>query len=346
MMKQEANIYEIAKEAGVSIATVSRVMNHSGAVSEKSKQRVLEAVEKLNYVPNIVARSLSTSTSTTIGVVIPDINNPFFSKLLQGITTTADEMGLSVFLFGTEENSEREHKLLDSMREHRLRGIIITPVLAKDNETLKRLQEFERRGISVVLLDRELDGSTFDSVVSDDDEGVYQAVSELIRVGHQKIAIITGPETSRPGSERYKGYCRALKDHGIPLRSEYVRDGDFMVDCAYEQMIALWELEDPPTAVFSSNNMTTYGCLKAFRKLGIKTGRDIALVGFDDIEELDWLGYRISVVSRDCPEMGVQAMRLLAQRIESQEHPEPGTKVCLPTELILRGSEQTTVTKE
>ena len=130
MMKQEANIYEIAKEAGVSIATVSRVMNHSSTVSEKNTQRVLAAVEKLNYVPNIAARSLSTSTSTSVGVVIPDINNPFFSQLLQGITLAADEMGLNIFLFGTKESSEREHKVLDSMREHRLRGVIITPVSA------------------------------------------------------------------------------------------------------------------------------------------------------------------------------------------------------------------------
>ena len=128
MMKQEANIYEIAKEAGVSIATVSRVMNNSCTVSEKSKKRVLDAVEKLNYVPNSAARSLSTSTSTSVGVVIPDINNPFFSRLLQGITSVADEMGLNIFLFGTDESSDREHRVLDTMREHRLRGIIITPV--------------------------------------------------------------------------------------------------------------------------------------------------------------------------------------------------------------------------
>lgn len=340
MSKQEANIYEIAKEAGVSIATVSRVMNHSAAVSEKSTRRVLEAVEKLNYVPNIAARSLSTAISTSIGVVIPDINNPFFFKLLQGITAAADEEGLNIFLFGTNESPEREHKMLDSMREHRLRGIIITPVSAQDGQTEQKLHNFEALGIPVVLLDREVESPSFDRVVTDDDEGVYQAVSELIRLGHQRIAIITGPEASRPGRERFNGFRRAMQTHGLPLREEYIRKGNFMVDCAYDQALALCRLPEPPTAIFSSNNMTTYGCLKAFGMLGLKVGRDIALFGFDDIEELCWLNYKISVVARDFPEMGEQAMRLLMRRFTADGRPEEGVRICLPTELVLRGSEQ------
>ena len=340
MSRQEANIYEIAKEAGVSIATVSRVMNHSTTVSEKNNKRVLDAVKKLNYVPNNAARCLSTSTSTSIGVVIPDINNPFFSQLLQGITRAADEMGLNIFLFGTNESSEREHKVLDSMREHRLCGIIITPVSAQDSDTLQKLHNFEALGIPVVLLDREVDSNAFDRVVTADEEGVFLAVSELIRIGHRKIAIITGPEASRPGYERLRGYCRALKDHGISLREDYIRKGDFMVDCAYAHTLELCRLPDPPTAIFASNNMTTYGCLKAFGELGLRIGEDIALFGFDDIDELRWLNYNVSVVSRDVPVMGEQAMRLLMRRFDSEDRPEQGTRTCLPTELILRGSER------
>ena len=314
MGKQEANIYEIAREAGVSIATVSRVINHSNAVSEKSYRRVMDAVRKFNYVPNSTARSLSTSTSTSIGVVIPDINNPFFSLLLEGITRVADERGYHVLLFNTAENTDREHQVLQTMREHRLRGIIITPVSEQDPETMKRLHNFETLGIPVVLLDREVDSQFFDRVVTDDERGVYAAISELIRVGHRRIAIITGPEASRPGRERLRGYYRALREHGLPVTPAYIRKGDFMVDCAYEQTLALCAMQEPPTAVFSSNNMTTYGCLKAFNELGLRVGADIALVGFDDIDALCWLDYNISVVSRDVPEMGQQAMRLLLQQ--------------------------------
>ena len=177
MGKQEANIYEIAREAGVSIATVSRVINHSNAVSEKSYRRVMDAVRKFNYVPNSTARSLSTSTSTSIGVVIPDINNPFFSLLLEGITRVADERGYHVLLFNTAENTDREHQVLQTMREHRLRGIIITPVSEQDPDTMKRLHNFETLGIPVVLLDREVDSQFFDRVVTDDERGVHAAAS-------------------------------------------------------------------------------------------------------------------------------------------------------------------------
>ena len=204
-MKQEVNIYAIAKEAGVSIATVSRVVNNTGSVSDRSRKRVLDAVNKMNYVPSNAAKALSTSTSNLISVVIPDIENPFFSLVLQGVTRVADKSGLNIFLFNTDENSEREHRVLQSMREHRLRGIIITPVSCRDKVTLQKLQDFEALGIPVVLLDRELDDADLDRVVANDEEGVYHAVTEMIRIGHRKIAIIAGPDDSRPGRERYSG---------------------------------------------------------------------------------------------------------------------------------------------
>ena len=164
------------------------------------------------------------------------------------------------------------------------------------------------------------------------------ALSLALKKGY-RIAIITGPEASRPGRERLRGYYRALREHGLPVTPAYIRKGDFMVDCAYEQTLALCAMQEPPTAVFSSNNMTTYGCLKAFNELGLRVGADIALVGFDDIDALCWLDYNISVVSRDVPEMGKQAMRLLLQRFESERGERAGARECLPTELLLRGSE-------
>lgn len=340
MMKHEANIYAIAREAGVSIATVSRVINNSGSVSEKSRSRVLEAVKKLNYVPNSAARSLSTSSSNHVGVVIPDINNPFFSLLLEGLTKAADERGLHIFLSNTDENAQREHQVLQSLREHRLCGLVITPVSSSDQETIQKLKEYESLGIPVVLMDRELDNSNFDRVVSDDDEGVFQAISHLIRKGHRRIAIITGPEDSRPGRERLSGYYRAHKAFNLPYHRDYVRMGDFKVDRAYEETLTLCSMKEPPTAIFTSNNMTTYGCLKAFGQLGLRVGKDIALIGFDEINALKWLNYNLSVVDRDVAQMGEQAMRLLLQRIENKDQTDQHTRISLPTELILRGSEE------
>ncbi len=339
MKRQEANIYEIAVEAGVSIATVSRVMNQSASVSEKSKKKVLAAVEKLNYVPNGTARSLSTSSSNLVGAVVPDINNPFFASVLQGVTRAADEKGLNVFLFSTDESCEREHQVLMTMREHRMCGIIIAPVSERDEQTLQQLTNFEERGVPVVLLDREIGNDQFDSVVTDDEDGVYRAVTTLIREGHRDIAVITGPDASRPGRERAKGYFKAMEEFNIPIRPEYVREGDFKSDRAWGETLTLMALPGPPTAILSSNNMTTYGCLRAFSQLKLKVGRDIALIGFDDIDALKWLNYDISVINRDVPFMGEHAMRMLMRRIASETN-EQRTRVILPTELILRGSER------
>lgn len=339
MSKQEANIYEIAREAGVSIATVSRVMNHSASVSEKSTQRVMEAVRKLNYVPNSMARSLSTSVSTSIGVVVPDINNPFFSMILKGVTTVADEKGYQVTLYSTDENESREQKVLRTMREQRLRGIIITPVSEDCKETMEQLRSFSGRSIPVVLMDREVEDPGFDRVVAQDEDGVYGAISTLIRGGHRRIGIITGPQQSRPGKDRLCGYERALKEFGLPLRPEYIRYGDFRMERAYSETLELCSLPEPPTAIFASNNMTTFGCLKAFNQLGLQIGKDISLIGFDDIEFLNWLNYNVSVVSRDVYEMGRRAMIMLLKCFEEGRHSGKGHRVCLPTELILRGSE-------
>lgn len=340
MSKQEANIYEIAKEAGVSIATVSRVMNHSTSVSEKSRKRVMDAVKLLNYVPNSTARSLSTSQSMSIGVVVPDIDNPFFSKILQGVTLLAEEHGYQVLLYNTDESVEKEQKVLRSMREHRLRGIVITPVSEHSKETLVQLRSFAERSIPVVLLDRELDDPCFDRVVTEDEDGVYRAVRSLIQGGHRRIAVITGPQQSRTGKERFRGYERAMEEFRVPMPREYIRYGDYRMQCAYEEAKALCQLPEPPTAIFSSNNMTTYGCLKAISELGLRLGEDISLIGFDDIDALNWLNYNVSVVCRDVKEMGRRAMGLLLDCFDRETPTEEGHREVLPAELILRGSER------
>lgn len=340
MKRQETNIYTIAKEAGVSIATVSRVINQSAPVNEKSRKKVLDAIEKLNYVPNLAARNLSTSSSNSIGIVIPDVKNMFFMQLLQGITLAADQMGYNVILFNSSSDVEREHRLLDYMRELRLRAIIITPVCYSDWETIQKLKDFESFGIPVMLLDRELIAHDFDRVVSSDEEGSFLAVSELIRQGHRKIALISGPECVYPVFKRLNGYFRAMRQAGITVREEYVRKSDFTVETACREATALCQLPDPPTAIFSFNNNTTYGCLKAFGDMDWKIGRDIALIGFDDIEELDWLHCDISVVSRDVQRMGQIAMEQLQRRMDTESEDDTSFVTNVPATLILRGSER------
>ncbi len=293
----------------------------------------------MNYVPNLAARSLSTSGSTSIGVVLPDVGNQFFMQLLQGITMAADQLGYNIILFDTGNDTGREHRVLDSMREHRLRGIIITLVSYSDWTTIQKLKDFESFGIPVVLLDREVIANDFDRVVSSDEEGSFQAVTELIRLGHRKIALVSGPECVYPVYKRLNGYYRAMRTAGIVVQDEYIRKSDFTVESAYEQVLALCKLTDPPTAVFSFNNKTTYGCLRAFGDLGWELGKDIALIGFDDIEELGWLHFRVSVVSRNVPLMGQIAMEQLAKRVDTGVDDAGSFVTSVETQLILRGSE-------
>ena len=337
MGKQEANIYEIAREAGVSIATVSRVINHSNAVSEKSYRRVMDAVRKFNYVPNSTARSLSTSTSTSIGVVIPDINNPFFSLLLEGITRVADERGYHVLLFNTAENTDREHQVLQTMREHRLRGIIITPVSEQDPDTMKRLHNFETLGIPVVLLDREVDSQFFDRVVTDDERGVYAAISELIRVGHRRIAIITGPDTSSSAEARLHGYMDALRAHGLPLRQEYILHGDFKTELAYTLTKRLFEEGTPVTAVFACNSSMSRGCMLALAERGRVIGRDVSFISCG---RLEGMGERISSVLYPTQAIGAECANILLDRIAHRGGQRTAKRrVVFDMQLMLRGSE-------
>jgi LacI family transcriptional regulator len=338
------NIYDIAKESGVSTSTVSRVLNGNKNVKDETREKVLGVIKGKNYVPNSIARNLSVGESQNIAFLVPDIENPFFSKILHGITDKATESNYNVFMFGTDENSDREHRILDSLKVEMIKGLIIIPVSEIDRETALRLKNFEAQGIPVVLIDRDIRGAGFDGVFSEDVNGAYEAVDLLIQEGHKKIAIITGPDTSRPGHDRLKGYKKALESRKIPINPEYIINGEFLEDESYNAMKTLMELKNPPTAVFSSNNMTTIGCLRYLKENNMKLVEDISLVGFDDIKELEYTDIRLTVVTRPVYEMGCEVMDLLEQRFQSKQNLSGDKMVTrrnsVKTWLIKRGSEK------
>lgn len=338
------NIYDVAKESGVSPATVSRVLNGNKNVKESTRERVLKVIEGTNYVPNSLARNLSFGESQNLAFLVPDIENPFFSKILHGITDKALDYDYNVFMFGTDENSEREHKILDSIKTEMVKGLIIIPVSEHDEETKEKLNLFEKQGIPVVLVDRDISGSSFDGVFSEDAKGVFQAVECLIREGHRDIGIITGPDTSRPGHERLKGYKKALETYGIQLNPNYIVNGFFREQESYQAMKTLMEMDHPPSAIFASNNMTTLGCLKYMKEKGLKLTKDVSLIGFDDIKELEYTDIHLTVVTRPVYEMGCEAMGLLENRFQGKKNPKDGQMVIhrniVKTWMIKRGSEK------
>jgi len=228
--------------------------------------------------------------------------------------------------------------LIKAVESQRLNGVIITPVNEGDAKTCEYLLYLEKKGIPVILVDRDMIAADFNGVFVDNVKGTYDGVLELIKAGHKKIAIITGPTTSKPGKERLKGYLKALEDNGIPVKEEYIVTGDFKIDRAYESTRELLNLYTPPTAIFTSNNQTTLVCLKYLFENGYNVGKNFSIMGFDDIEILNIFNYNISVIKRDAKEQGRVAMQLMVERLNNME--KEVEKINIPYKLVLRGSEK------
>lgn len=343
-MKQKMNIYDIAMEAGVSPATVSRVVNGNKNVKDETRKKVLKIIEEKKYVPNSLARNLSVGDSQNIAFLAPDIENPFFSKIFHGLLDTANQYGYNVFMYGTNDDLLTEHRILDEIKKEMIKGIVIIPISDKDKGTAERLEKIQKNQIPVVLLDRDICQSDFDGVFSTDYEGACEGVQCLIRAGHKKIAIITGELDTRPGRERFRGYKKALKDADIKQRTEYIVNGMFKEAESYDACKRLMEIDDRPTAIFTSSNLTTLGCLKYLKKNNLKIGRDISLVCFDEIRELQYSDICLTVVDRPIYEMGCAALELLEYNflMENKMKNERIVKKTnlLKTKLIVRGSEK------
>lgn len=334
------NIKDIARVTGVSSATVSRAINNSGYVKEETRAKILKVIKENNYVPSEVARSLKISDTASIGVIIPDIENPFFSSVIKGISDVAEKNNYNIIFFGTNETQSIEHSYLKSVQGQRLKGVIITPISECDMETKELLNILNNSGIPVVLLDRSIKDASVDGVFIDNIQSAYEGVEALIYAGHLKIAIITGPETSKPGKDRLLGYKKAMEDYKLDVPVEYIAQGDFKVAKAYRKTKELLELASPPTAIFTSNNLTTLGCLKCVTEKKLEIGKDISIMGFDDIETLKIIDFKLSVVDRDAKFQGEEAMNLLMDRLKNPSQQSESKQIILPHKVILRGSEK------
>jgi len=334
------NIKVIANATGVSSATVSRVINNSGYVKDETRQRVLKVIDEYNYIPSAVARSLSIQDTSTIGVIIPDIENPFFSSVIRGISDVAEKNNYNILFFGTNETATTEHSFLKTVQSQRLKGVIITPISEFDMETRDYLKRLDSTGIPVVLVDRDIKDTNFDGVFLDNVQSSYEGVQTLIQAGHKRIAIITGPNTSKPGKERLLGYKKVMKAYKLDIPPEYIAQGDFKAAKAYSKTQELLALPNPPTAIFASNNLTTLGCLKYLTENKLQIGKDISIMSFDDIETLRMIDFKLSVIDRDAKMQGQEAMNILLHRLEYPSHTIGSQRIILPHNIILRGSER------
>jgi LacI family transcriptional regulator len=333
MCMSKPTIEDVAKLADVSTATVSRVINKKGGVRKKTEDKILNAIDELKYYPNAVARSMVRKETKTIGIIIPDIKNPFFPLVVAGIEQKAQEKGYFTILSNTNESPIAEEEIIKVFMERGLDGLIITT----SDENGLHLKPLIDQNIPLVAVDRSINNFEIDTVLVGNIDGSYQATRHLILHGHENIAIVCGPQSTTPGYERYEGYKRALKEYNLTVKDEYVEEGNFKEESGYEIVKKLYSLKERPTAIFSSNNLMTIGCLKAMQDLGWKLGEEVSLIGFDDVDVATFIKPKLTVVSRPMQKLGEHAFNLLYERMNSTEEVSKKTHILSP-ELVIRES--------
>lgn len=325
------NISDVAKRAGVSTATVSRFLRGQRVHEEAA---IRQAVEDLGYRPAAAARSLRSGIHYAIAVVVPDVSNPFFAGLVKGIESVCRTGPYNVFLVNTDESTHLEDTVIADIIQ-RVDGIILAPATEHD----KAPTRIRQSGIPVVFADRELDlpGERFDSVLVDNEGGARTAANYLAGLGHTRIAIISGPLNTTPGRERHEAFIAAIEDLGGTVPEDYRQVADFREDGGYQAMLRLLALAEPPTAVFSANNLMTIGALKALNSMRIRVPEELSIIGFDDLDLAALLRPPLTVIDRPAVEQGVLAARLLLSRLAGQGSPD-AQRVVLSTKLVERAS--------
>ncbi len=328
-----ATVIDVAKRAGVSAITVSRVINRSGYVSEETRKRVEAAADDLGYLQNSLARSLRSSRTNTIGLIVSDITNPFFTNLARGVEDIASDAGFTVIFCNTDESTDEEEKYTQVLLKKQVDGFLLVPTHSSPHS----IQMIQKRDIPLVIIDRWVPEVQVDSVRCDSEDGSYQLTRLLLSLGHRNIAVISGPKDVSTAIDRVNGYCKALEEAGLPFLENYVRYGDFVQSSGYELTKRLLALDPRPTAIFGANNFIGIGVLKALNAAGIKVPEDVSVVAFDDLPEPMVVFPFLTVASQPSYEMGCRATRLLLDRLANRAKGE-FQQVVLPTEVIVRGS--------
>jgi LacI family transcriptional regulator len=323
---------DVAKRAGVSISTVSHVLNKTRTVVPETVRAVEEAIAELGFTPNILARSLVRSSTNAIGVALSAITNIYFSEVVRGVQVECARRGLMMFVVDTADDPDIQFDVVRQLHQRRVDGMILAPVPDHDDRTLNYVKRHE---IPVVFVDRLVDGP-FDQVVVENRQPMGKLVAHLVSHGHRRIALISGLGGLSTTIERVDGYVNGLADAGLPLDRSLIEDGSSEIETARAAVHRLAAKDDPPTAIITANNKMTIGAMKALRELGRRVPEDIALAGFDDFEWADSFEPRLTVIAQPCRAMGVRAVQLLAKRVKDGNR--KGKLIRLTAELKLRNS--------
>jgi LacI family transcriptional regulator len=312
--RKAANIYDVAREAQVSVFTVSAVINKKDHVRAVLKRRVEAAIQKLDYRLNSLAQSLASERTHTIGVVVPDISNPFFPMVVRGAEDAAQRSGYSTLLCNSDGNAEKEELYLELLLSKRVDGVLLTKAPGQLSSRIERM--ISDRKIPVVLMMRTYPGLTKDVVTTDDLNGSFEAVSHLARVGHQRIALVGGPLNVSNGKARLQGYRKALNESGLNYDPQLMYEGDYRIDSGYRAGLSL--LTHRPDAVFVANYLMMVGFLEAAQEMGMRCPEDFGLVTLDDYPWLKLFSPPITAVELPKYEVGSVAAELLLDRIRGK----------------------------
>jgi DNA-binding LacI/PurR family transcriptional regulator len=322
----------VAELAGVSTATVSRVLNNYPHIRDDVRRTVLDAIAELEYKPNRVAQRLRATSSRLIGIVVTDISNPFFNTIMASIEGEFFNHGFSVLMSNTAADPQKELGYLSMMENEGVAGLVIAPT----SENVDRVAELAEAGLPIVVIDRRMTSGKVDMVLADNVAGAQTAVEHLIALGHTRVGHIGGPVHLTSGRERYQGYQQAMDNAGLAISPNLVRLGNHLYESGYSCALDLLDSADPPTALFIANNMMTLGALNAIHDRGRRIPHDIAIVGFDDMPWSTSLNPPLTAVAQPTLEIGYRAASMLLERIE-QPDLSPRMEV-LPTTLVVRAS--------
>jgi LacI family transcriptional regulator len=326
-------IYDVAREAGVSMATVSRVVNGNPNVKPSTRKKVSEAIERLGYRPNAVARGLASKKTTTVGVIIPDISSVFFAELARGIEDIATMYKYNIILSNSDQNKEKEMHLINILLGKQVDGLIFMGGKISDTH----VEEFKRSPVPVVLAATSDPNNETPSVNIDYKQGVYDAVESLLKKQHNNVAIVTGPlEDPINSEEKFIGYRKAMEDANIEIKQNYIYVGDYTYDSGIEAIQKFMELDDKPTAIFVGTDEMALGVIHGAQDLGYNIPNDIEVIGFDNTRLASMVRPTLTTVVQPMYDIGAVAMRLLTKLMNKETVEEKA--VILPHRIQYRNS--------
>lgn len=332
-MPKLPGIKEVAKRARVSTSTVSHVINKTRNVSPELRARVLRAIKQLGYRPNALARGLRRSETRTLGLLVPDNSNPFFSEVAKGVEDAGFRHGYSVILCNAGDDLEKELAYVDALISKRVDGVVFIAATLSNHH----IQPLIESDVPVVIVDRELPGIEADVVLSDNYRGGYQAARYLIELGHRRIACITGPSNLSSSAARVSGYRAALEENGLSVDEALIVRGDFHYQGGIDGVKTLMRLPEFPTAIFACNDLMAIGALRSLHRQNLRVPKDVSIIGFDDIAQASFVSPSLSTIAQLKYEIGQIVVKMLVDRI-SDRGPDQKKRIILETELVIRES--------